>query len=320
MSQRSQLEKRVNEILERHLDDQRFGSPDSPNLLGSALVGGCALCSEDELGSALHSAGSGAVTDFLMDLLEGEDIPEKIAKAVSKLAWKLLKKRFHSKGKGAVGGCGVGCPCQQCRGGAIGEKQKAGLAIYQEFMNARKEEGLTHKEALALWREKKCNSKPCKLMTKASIKVKPSLEDEIAKLPAPPAELMEDYPHSVTKEAYSDCMKMLGIPANSDSEQQQQDQRVMDSIRGQIDEGIKGEGLGRKLSDSHRAALMSGQEKYRRFMAAVKEYGLPHKDALALYRELKAKKGGDWFDDFSRGFMLPVQAAATLAPAVLPFI
>lgn len=74
-------------------------------------------------------------------------------------------------------------------------------------------------------------------------------------------------------------------------------------------------GLG--LDENQKEKMRLGREQYMEAYDALKQRGMSPAEARHAIKQQKKQSGGDWFDDFSRGFMLPIKAAATLAPLVL---
>jgi hypothetical protein len=57
-----------------------------------------------------------------------------------------------------------------------------------------------------------------------------------------------------------------------------------------------------------------GLRKYQEFIKCMKNSGLTHKEAAEMYKDMKAKHGGNWWDSFKKGFMLPFEAASKILP------
>lgn len=285
MSQREKLERRVRDILDKHIEDQRFASPDSPNLLSGGAMAGAIVGGARKL----HMMGAGGIADFLRNLASGTPLPVLLGRLLA--------------GKGG---------CMDCEGGVITEKTKAGLKNYQEFMKARKAEGYPYQQALQMWRDYKCGGVKCSKAKKGE-------------LPPPLPELLLPNPEQ-DKDLYSECMKALGLPAEPAESEVKEQQKVRAIFDEEIDEAMEKDfdpdllGMGRKGRKPRKPRASppdtKGLDRYREAMRLLKERGFSHKEALEIYRELKAKKGGNWFDNITK----TISDLAPVAPLLLPLI
>jgi hypothetical protein len=198
-------------------------------------------------------------------------------------------------------------------GGLISDKTRDGQQAYRQFMKEHKEKGMSHKEALAAWKNHKAMSHTP--VTKARQRKQRSPEKE-AKY----------------------CMDYLGLEADDGV---LRDEKMEEEIRDELIAETKAKEAapeplvtvmndneldrierktkrkGKPLTEEHRAKLQKGQAEFLHFMEMVKSKGMSHKEALALHRKLKAESGGHWYNDFLKGFMIPIKAAAKVLPFVL---
>lgn len=296
MSQRKELTKRINQILDRHINNMDHGSPDSPNIVHGGMgvpMGG--MC---EGGPCDGHLGGGALTDFLTQLARGVPLPVLLAKLRLKgKGW--FKKGYHpSKGlekvfghggsyrsdKMAMGGCN-GMPCEACGGGPI--SSILGMIGLGATGGAIDLDGGSLSSMLGMFGLGGADdgvNLTSDSQSRADRKMADQLERQMvtdlkADEASPPPEIMLS--GGATKRA----RKPRG-----------------------------------PLNPEHRAKLDEGRKQFQAFMRSVKEKGMTHKEALALHRKLKAESGGRWYDDFAKGFMAPIKAATSILPAVLPFV
>lgn len=331
MTQREMLAKRVEEILDKQVMTQKLGERDAPNL----LMGGSL---------ALSKMGAGGIKDFLAQLARGVPLVY--------LLGKLAMGGCNSCEGGEMLAAGP-------MGGVITEKTKMGQQIYLDFMLKEKANGLSHKEALAAWKAHKASKgksaikvtlkpssgsvtytadtfRPTKIGKKLRRKFKtadPEAERCMKYLGLEHDEGMDsEMAQQIGDEMVSGLKEQEAMPApvvsvlSDEQIKKLQDEDADENYWNRYEEEAIGSGKpkpkrkGKPLTAEHRAKLDSGRAQYLHFMEVVKGKGMTHKEALELYRKLKAERGGKWYNDFMKGFMSVVKPAAKLLPTILPMI